>query len=137
MSDDINPFKRYDAERRARRWLWFLTLIALAALFASYVVAAFAWTPGGLPFEQSFARSGAITSMGSVLLNVYLADYRLKFGGVGVSDFYLREAFAKYANWGRTLYVLSIATALQGALIWAYGDLLLLWWHDLRICGCP
>lgn len=110
-------------EDKIERQLFYVYALCLIALISSPVLTYCDLKPTSEPVSVWFQRTGGIMTIFAFLAQVRAASIlEMTRGSTFVSSW---RSHYKYGSSQRTVSVLSSALVILGAVIWAYGDLLL------------
>jgi hypothetical protein len=119
-ADKLQPFRT--VARRCLIWIW----IALAA---AVVVLFLALMPALMPTEQTiplwFQRSGSITTIGALIIGIFVNRLRDELEGRFMGDLYGQYVFKEIRLPFKIATCASVALTIIGTVVWGYGDLLL------------
>ena len=112
-----------DLERRQRNELTVIGILCIAAVLAPFLAFVPCLRPADETIRSWFCRSGAITTVCSLLAQVRAANVQdaIRGGTFGESWKYWKLLIGSQRWWANA----ATSIAIAGALIWGYGDVAL------------
>src|SRR5690625_316425 len=109
-------------ECKALCWLITISFFLLIALVIPVCAFFGLGKPVTIATAEWFNRSGALTSVFSLISGTLLNSYRVSYKGLGFSSVVKSGIYAKYRRYSRACQFVSVGFAILGSLIWGYGD---------------
>jgi hypothetical protein len=124
-AEKLKPYR--DEAWKCLGWVAFWLMLAIGVLVLSSIPGLF---PASQTNAQWFQRSGSITTIGALVIGLFVTRLRDNLQGRSIGSLYGQHVFKEIRIPYRIAAVSTVACTILGTIVWGYGDLLLDWYRQ-------
>ncbi|MBP0943123.1 hypothetical protein V2K16_22865 [Pseudomonas alliivorans] len=119
--EKLRPFRR--EAKRCFFWIVIALSVAMSVLGLSLIPSL---VPNGQSVPAWFQRSGSITTIGALVINLFVSRIRDGLEGRALGSIYGQCVFKEVRPYFKVAAIATVALTIVGTIVWGYGDLILI-----------